>query len=162
MNRRPGVIKAPAAGLVMVAAVAISCLVPAVRADELPPAAAVGRLFSDICITGAPGFEGSAARLESEGFTVSPYGETEFEFGNALSGISGVVMLGSGCSVMHEALSEDEAQALGAVLVAGAYGDRAEPWRYEGRLSGWQVPLESQTLFIVYNQGGLSLELRDN
>lgn len=135
---------------------------PAVAQDDvLKEAVAV---FADACLKTAPTFAGAQAALEDKGFAIYPFAEGEFEFGRETGDIHGQVSANPdypGCTVMNETLSELDAADRVADLLVETFGVTLEPWDYEGQQAGWRMPQDSGALYIIFNQGGLSVEYRD-
>ncbi len=127
------------------------------------PQKLIASVFSSVCLDFLPGYEGVEAFLRQQDYEVfSNGGYMEFSLPGA-SGVWGSIERGEGagsCSVLHEALSEAEAQQLGLVVLKGVSAQEPMIWKYEGVPSGWVVPYGGRALYVIYSDGGLSAELR--
>ena len=129
------------------------------------PSELVGAAFSRICFDNLPDFFGSEKTLEDDGYFVTPWGEGEFEFSHASNGVWGALATGvenAACTVAHEGLSLEEAKQVGADLMTDWLGGKTPGvWEYDGVPSAWTMPFESRVLYLIYNEGGLSADIRN-
>ena len=120
--------------------------------------------FHAVCLASANGFIDAQGIVEGLGYTIYPAAEDEFEFGSADGAIQGYVSANPdypGCTVMAESLGKAQAADLAAELLIDTFGVTLEPWDYDGQQAGWRMPQDQGVLYIVFNDGGLSAETRD-
>ena len=132
----------------------------------LEPGEFVSSLFFHLCLMHLPHYQGADLALKAAGYKPFAFnGGAEFEFAHASNGVWGAFDTSAednnGCSIRHQSLSEVDTQQIG-LRVANEYSD-VEPmmWKYEGVPSGWVVPYEDKFLYIIYNEGGISSDIRD-
>ncbi len=130
------------------------------------PGAVVAKLFYQVCLMNLPYYEGASGVVEDVGYSLVPTdGGGEFEYFDEASGSWGAFDIAqednAGCSVFHESISETDAQQLGLALANRFSESEPRLWKYEGVPSGWTVPYNGKTLYIIYGEGGLSSDVRD-
>ena len=133
-------------------------------AHAAAPLALIKQLFANICLASLPDHKGLIGALKENGFEVGSNG-TYHEFSHPdAQNIWGAVEIdgaNSSCSILHEGLSEVDAQQIGLQVLNAFSSDEPMMWTYEGVPSGWIVPFKGRMLYVIYHQGGLSADIRD-
>ena len=129
-----------------------------------PSTQLVANEFTKICFDHLPDFSGTKETLEVEGYILAPFGEGEFEFSHPSNGIWGAYAIGQGnggCTVAHDDLSLEQAKQLAHDLMLNWLGgSEPELWTYEGVPSAYTTNFESNIFYLIFNEGGLSADIR--
>lgn len=134
------------------------------NAQAEAPQKMIGLLFSKICLDNLPDYKGLDEVLRESGYDVFSNGSYHEFYHPTASGVWGALDidgLNSGCSIMHEDLTEVVAQQLGLQIAKNYSSTEPMIWKYEGVPSGWVVPFQGRMLYVIYNDGGLSADIRD-
>lgn len=128
------------------------------------PIIEIGKAFVEICLNNLPDYTGLDEHLRGSGYNVASNGSYH-EFSHPdIVGMWGALNIdgdNSGCSILHEEMSEYVAKRLGEQFAKYHFLTEPTVWKYDGVPSGWLVPYQGRMLYLVYNDGGLSVDIRD-
>ncbi len=128
------------------------------------PEKMIAQLFSEICLDNLPYYTGLDDGLRQMGYEVFSNGTYHEFYHPTADGVWGAVDIdgeNSGCSILHEELSEVAAQQLALQIIKDYSPHEPMMWKYEGVPSGWVVPFQDKMLYVIYSDGGLSADIRD-